>query len=137
MTDPSHPFSVDRIEDVAEERDVDEKRLDETLAQLQSELDRSDGGYEYSSEFNFGWQDDRATYFYGGDDLWTWLGEKLSVPDEFLGPARDVHYRTMVESAAERDEKESVEEMLADGNEPLVVTNTSEGPPSFGQGDSV
>ena len=137
MTDTSHPFSVERIEDVADERGVDENRLDETLARVQDELDRTDGGYEYSSEFNFGWQDDRATYFYGGDDLWPWLDERLSAPEGLLESARAVHYRTMVEAAADRDEKETVEEMLTDGNEPLVVTNTSEGPPSFEQGDSV
>lgn len=137
MTSISHPFSADRVGAVADEYDVDENRLDELLARIQNELDREDGGYEYSSEYNFGWQDDRASYFYGGSDLWEWLEESVPIPDGLLEPVREVHYRAMVDAAAERDERERVEGMLADGNEPLVVTNTSSGPPSFGYSDSV
>ena len=138
MSQTTHPFSADRIEAIANDYGVEAERLEELLARVQDGLDREDGGYEYSSsEYNYGWQDDRASYFYGSADLWEWLRREVPIPEELLDAVRAVHYEAMVESAGERDERESVEEMLADGNEPLVVTNTSEGPPAFGQGDSV
>lgn len=137
MTTASHPFTDDRIESVAGEYGVDASRLDETLASVQDELGRDDGGYEYSSEYNYAWKDDRAAYFYGDDDLWGWIEQEAAVPEELLGPVRETHRRAMLDAAAERGESESVEGMLTDGNEPLVVANTLQGPPAFGQSGSV
>lgn len=39
----------------------------------------------------------------------------------------------MVESASENDRTETVEETLSDGDEPLVLANTAEGPALYGQ----
>lgn len=137
MTTASHPFTDDRIETVADEHGVDASRLDGTLASVQEELGRDGGGYEYSSEYNYAWKDDQAAYFYGDDDLWEWIEREAAVSAELLKPVRDTHRRAMLDAAADRGEAESVEGMLTDGNEPLVVANTLQGPPAFGQSDSV
>lgn len=132
MTTTSHPFGHDRVVAVANEHGTDEERLDEALADVQRALERTDGGYEYSSEHNYGWHDDDAYYLYG-DGIWETLRTELSASEDVIIAAREVHYRAMSDAARERGEQSAVEEMLADGNALLVVTNTAEGPPRFGQ----
>lgn len=133
MTDP-HPFERNRVEAVADERGADDADLDAALAEIQDAIAReeTDGQYEYSSQHNFGWRDD-GSYFLYGDGIWDTLGDELSLSDSTVGTAREVHRRAMVAAAGERDERESVEKMLADGTEPLVVVDTASDPPLYGQ----
>ena len=134
MSTTDHPFSRDRIETVAGEHDVDAEDLDEALTRVQRAIAKaeSDSEYEYSSQHNFGWDDGDAYYLYG-DGVWDTLGSELPSSEEHLAAAREVHRRAMLESASDRDERESVEEMLDGGTEPLVVTSTSRDPPLYGQ----
>jgi hypothetical protein len=134
MSTTEHPFARDRLEAVAGDRDVDAEDLDEVLTRVQRAIakDESDTEYEYSSQHNFGWEAGDAYYLYG-DGIWETLGDELDLSDDHLAAAREVHRRTMLESAAERDERESVEEMFDDGTEPLVVTSTARDPPLYGQ----
>lgn len=133
-----HPFSSDYVADAAGEHGIDEADVDETLGRIQDALERSgsEDAYEFSSQHNYGWHDENAYYLYG-DGIWTTLREQLSLSEDRVAAARDVHRRAMVDSAAERDRKQSLEEMFEEGNEPLVVKNDGEGPPRFGQGFSV
>ncbi|NEU58060.1 hypothetical protein [Halorussus sp. MSC15.2] len=134
MTDVQHPFSDDRIAAVADERGVDETDLDSALAAVQDAISRTTGDdeYEYSSQHNYGWRDEEAYYLYG-DGIWETLRGELSLSETVAEAAREVHRRKMVASAEERDERASVEEMLADGTEPLVVVDTASQPPLYGQ----
>lgn len=127
-----HPFPQDFVTAVADQYRSDPERLDETLGRIQHALERSGGKYEYSSEHTFGWQDDAAFYLYG-DGIWETLSEELSLGEERLEPARDVHRQFMLDSASERGEQQTVEQQFEDGTEALVVANTSEGDPLFGQ----
>lgn len=136
VTDHQHPFSSDRVADAADEYDADESEIAETLERVQEAMERTDDTYEFSSQHNYGWHDDDAYYLYG-DGIWTTLREQLSLSEENLAAARAVHRSAMVDSAAERDRRDSLEEMFEEGNEPLVVENDGEGPPRFGQGFSV
>lgn len=131
-----HPFSSDRVADVAGERGIDEADVIETLERIQDALERTEDTYEFSSQHNYGWHDEDAYYLYG-DGIWTTLREQLSLSEDRVAAAREVHRRAMVDSAAERDRQETLEEMFEEGNEPLVVENDGEGPPRFGQGFSV
>lgn len=131
-----HPFSSDRVADVAGERGVDESDVTETLERIQDALERTEDTYEFSSQHNYGWHDEDAYYLYG-DGIWTTLREQLSLSEDRIAAAREVHRRAMVDSAAERDREGTLEEMFEEGNEPLVVENDGEGPPRFGQGFSV
>lgn len=133
MTPTPHPLSRDRIANVANEHDVDEAELDEALGRVQHELERTDETYEYSSHHNYGWQDDEAFYCYGTDGLWERLEQECSFSGDLRTAVYEVHYRKMVESASENDRTETVEETLSDGDEPLVLANTAEGPALYGQ----
>ncbi|MFC4451528.1 hypothetical protein [Halorussus aquaticus] len=134
MTDVQHPFSDDRIAAVADERGADETDLDRALADVQDAISRDTGDdeYEYSSQHNYGWRDEEAYYLYG-DGIWETLRKELSLSETVVEAAREVHRREMVASAEERGERASVEEMLADGTEPLVVVDTASQPPLYGQ----
>jgi hypothetical protein len=134
MSSSDHPFSDGRIAEVVEEHGVDDVELDEALARVQQAIarDRRESAYEYSSQHNFGWEDENAFYLYG-DGIWETLREELSLSTDLVGAAREVHRRAMLESAEARDNRESVEEQFAEGVEPLVVTNTGREPPLFGQ----
>ncbi|WP_137286174.1 hypothetical protein [Halorussus salinisoli] len=134
MSDAQHPFSRDRIAAVADEYAVDEDTLDDALSRVQSAISRdsNDEEYEYSSQHNFGWRDEEAYYLYG-DGVWETLRDELSLAESVAEAAREVHRRKTVASADERDERENVEEMLADGTEPLVVVDTASQPPLYGQ----
>lgn len=127
-----HPFPQDLVAEIADQYGSDPQRLDETLGRVQHALERNGGKYEYSSEHTFGWQDDAAFYLYG-DGIWETLTEELSLGDGLLAPARGVHRRFMLDSANERGERGTVEQQFEDGTEALVVANTSEGDPMFGQ----
>jgi hypothetical protein len=133
MSDVQHPFDRDRIGAVADESGVDESDLDAALDAVQEGIsrERGDGEYEYSSQHNYGWRDD-AYYLYG-DGIWNTLGEELSASEDVLSAAREVHRREMVESAAKRGERDSVESMFDEGTEPLVVVDTASDPPLYGQ----
>ncbi|WP_276302372.1 hypothetical protein [Halorussus lipolyticus] len=110
---------------------MSEESLDDALARIQDALSRNDDEYEYSSQHNFAWRDD-AYYLYG-DGIWETLREELSLSDDEAGAAREVHRREMVASADGRDERDSLEGMFAEGTEPLVVVDTVEDPPLYGQ----
>ena len=139
MTTATHPFPDERIETVASERGVPVEELSDLLDRIEgaitrdsSDRSRSGGGYEYSSEHNYGWRDDDAYYLYG-DGVWERFDRTLSPDADLLDAARAVHREAMLDAAGARGERETVEGMFADGNEPLVVTNTAEEPPRFGQ----
>jgi hypothetical protein len=131
MSDINHPFSGDRIAEVADERGVGETTLDDVLARIQDGLARNDDEYEYSSQHNFGWRDEEAYYLYG-DGIWETLREGLSLSDGEADAAREVHRREMVTSAEDRDEREALDGMFAEGTEPLVVVDTASDPPLYG-----
>lgn len=134
MSTTEHPFERERVEAVADERGLDPDDLDDALTRVQEAIakDDSESEYEYSSQHNFGWEDGEAYYLYG-DGIWGTLREELSLSADRAGAAREVHRRAMSESAADRGERESVEEMFEAGTEPLVVTNTASDPPLYGQ----
>lgn len=134
MPETRHPFSDERVATVADETRVPADDLDDALARVQDAIarDERDDEYEYSSEHNFGWHDDEAYYLYG-DGIWETLRGELSLSADLADAAREVHRRSMMESAEERGDRESFEEMLADGTEPLVVIDTASDPPLFGQ----
>ena len=134
MNTTDHPVSEDRTASLADERGVAVGELDDALARVQRSIAREDDGpeYEYSSRHNFGWEGEDAYYLYG-DGVWEVLGENLSFSDGLRDAAREVHREAMLESAADRGERETVEGMFADGNEPLVVANVASEPPLFGQ----
>ena len=130
MTD--HPFPRDVVAAVAEEYDTSPDDVDDTLAAVQNAIERGDETYEYSSQHTFGWENDEAFYLYA-DGIWGTLDDELELGAERLEPARAVHRRYMLESAEERGEASSVEEQFDDGLDALVVTNTADGDPLFGQ----
>lgn len=132
MTDTDHPFSEDRIAEVADERGRDAEDLETVLASVQDAIARNESEYEYSSQHNFAWRDDEAYYLYG-DGIWATLRSELSLSDDEMESAREVHRRKMLASAEERGERDSLEEMFAEGTEPLVVVDTAEDPPLYGQ----
>ena len=134
MSTTDHPLSRDRVESLADERGVAAGELDDALTNVQRSIarDGAESGYEYSSRHNFGWKDEDAYYLYG-DGVWEALGDDLSLSDDLRDAAREAHREAALESAADRGERETVEEMLDDGNEPLVVTNVASEPPLFGQ----
>lgn len=128
----THPFTEDLVTAVADEHGVDREKLDTALDRIQRGIERGDGQYEYSSEHSFGWSDDEAFYLYG-NGIWETLGEQLSLDPDLLDPARTVHRRRTIESAERRDEERSVGKRLTEDTESLVVANTAEGEPLFGQ----
>ena len=130
MTD--HPFPEDTITTVADEHDIARDQLDNALEQIQRAIERDDGQYEYSSQHNFGWKDADAFYLYG-DGIWKTLGKQLSLEQTQLAPVRTVHHQYMIDSAKQRNEEQTVGEQLDEGVEALVVANTAEGDPLFGQ----
>ena len=132
MTTATHPFPGERIEAVASKHGVPAEELSDLLGRIEGAITRDGGGYEYSSEHNYGWRDDEAYYLYG-DGVWETFDRTLSPDADLLDAARAIHRGAMLDAAEARDERETVEGMLADGNEPLVVTNTAEEPPRFGQ----
>ena len=74
MSGSDHPFSDGRIVEVAEAHGVDEFDLDGALTRVQQAIarDRRESAYEYSSQHNFGWEDENAFYLYG-DGIWETL----------------------------------------------------------------
>ncbi|MFC4551349.1 MULTISPECIES: hypothetical protein [Halorussus] len=131
MTTASHPFSRDRVSTVAEEYGVDVDDANDALDRIQDAIARGDGEYEYSSEHNYGWRDEEAYYLYG-DGIWETLGHELDLSGDRLDAAREVHRQAMLDSAEARGERETVAEMFED-SEPLVVTDTADEPPLYGQ----
>ena len=130
MTD--HPFPRGVVAAVAEEYDTSTDDVEDTLAAVQDAIERGDGKYEYSPQHTFGWSDEDAFYLYG-EGIWGTLGDQLELADDRLEPARDVHRRYMLDSAERRGEADTVEEEFAEGATALVVTNTADGDPLFGQ----
>ncbi|WP_232686328.1 hypothetical protein [Halobacterium zhouii] len=128
-----HPFSDDLVGTVADERSVDRADLRAALEDVQRRFERDDGGYDYSSEHNYGWDDGQLAYLYGSEHVWQAIQDDLGLSDEMAGAARAVHERAMLESASTRDNDETVREMLEGENEPLAVADRSDGPPRFGQ----
>lgn len=128
----NHPFPEKIVTTVADEHEVTKDELDTVLERIQQTMQRDEEKYEYSSHHNFGWSDADAFYLYG-DGIWEALGTELSLEQSELAPARTVHHRFMVDSAKRRNEEEIVDEQLDDGLEALVVANTAEGDPLFGQ----
>ena len=126
------PFPRDRIERVATEQGVSAEELGDLLDRIQRALARDESGYEYSSEHTYAWRDEEAYYLYGAG-IWETFDRELSPGSALLDAAREVHRRAMLEAAEARGERGTVEGMFADGSEPLVVTNTAEEPPLFGQ----
>lgn len=127
-----HPFPHDVITTVADEHEVDPTELDQILEQVQEAIQRGDETYEYSSQHTFGWEDTEAFYLYG-DGIWATLEDELSLAQRHVAPARAVHRTHMVDSARQRGEDESVIKQFDEGTEALVVANTAEGDPLFGQ----
>jgi hypothetical protein len=119
----SNPLPDDIVTDVADEHEVDPDEFEACLDDLQRSLEREGGEYEYSTQHNFGWRGDDAYYFYGSEHLWQTLREELSHDEDTVDAAREAHRRAMLRSAEARDKAENVREMLADGNEPLVVAD--------------
>ena len=130
MTD--HPFPRDVIAAVAEEYDTSTDDVDDTLAAVQDAIERGDGKYEYSTQHTFGWSDEDAFFLYS-EGIWRTLGDQLSVADDRLEPAREVHRQYMLDSAERRDDADTVEAEFENGASALVVTNTADGDPLFGQ----
>ena len=130
MTD--HPFPGDIVTAVADERGIATEQLNTVLERVQRAIERDDGKYEYSSQHNFGWKDADAFYLYG-DGIWETLGAELSLEQPQLAPARTVHRRYVLDSAEDRNEGQTVSEQLDEGVAALVVANTAEGDPLFGQ----
>ena len=130
MTD--HPFPRDIVATVADEHEIARDQLDNILERIQRAIERGDGQYEYSSQHNFGWKDADAFYLYS-DGMWETLGKELSFEQSQLAPARTVHHRYMIDSAKQRNEGQTIGEQLDEELEALVVANTAEGDPLFGQ----
>jgi len=130
MTD--HPFPHDIISTVADEHEIEQSDLEQTLEQIQDAIERDGETYEYSSQHTFGWKDEAAFYLYG-DGIWETLEDELSMGQQERTAARAVHRTHMLESARQRDEYETVVDQFDDGVSALVVTNTAEREPLFGQ----
>lgn len=130
MTD--HPFSRDAVTAVVEEYRIPEDELDRTLEEIQETFERGDGKYEYSSQHTFGWEDEEAFYLYT-DGTWETVSDELSLENERLDPAQEVHRRYMIESAKHRGKDETVSKQFTEGVQALVVANTAEGDSLFGQ----
>lgn len=128
-----HPFPTAVVREVATETGVSTDRLVEMSRDLQAHLERDDGGYEYSSRHNYGWQDEDAYYVYGSADAWESFADDLSLTETEASALRELHYRTMLESAAADGRERRVREMLDDGNEPIVVSEIEVDGSGFGR----
>ena len=131
----THPLPDATVTDVADEHAVDLDDLEACLDDIQASMEREGGEYEYSTQHNFGWQDDDAYYFYGSEHIWSTFRDELDHDEDVVAAARAVHRQAMLRSAEKRDEADNVREMLSDGNEPLVVANIDGG--KLGSGLSV
>ena len=131
----SHPLPDATVTDVADEHAVELDDLEDCLDDIQASMEREGGEYEYSTQHNFGWQDDDAYYFYGSEHIWTTFRDELDHDEAVVAAARAAHRQAMLNSAEERDDADNVREMLSDGNEPLVVANIEDG--KLGSGLSV
>ncbi|WP_408957906.1 hypothetical protein [Natrinema sp. 74] len=127
-----HPFPHDVVEAVTDEHETDRARLEALLERIQEALERGDENYEYSSQHTFAWNDADAFYLYG-DGIWETLADELSLERQAAAAARAVHRRDMLESARRRGDVDTVTEQFDDGAEALVVANTADGAPLFGQ----
>lgn len=128
-----HPFPTEIVRDVATETGVSTDRLVEMSRDLQEYLERDDGGYEYSTRHNYGWRDEDAYYVYGSANAWESFANDLPVTTAEASALRELHYRTMLASAATDGRERRVREMLDDGNEPIVVSGLAGEEAGFGQ----